>query len=78
MDELLVPTGLTSRRANGFLGFLDNTADADPLDAGDTVGRKLEEEGFAKEAAELLQAAGYDAWVNCIGHVAVDPEGLNA
>ena len=77
MDELLASTGFTSRRANGYLGFLDETVGSDPLQAADTVGRQLEDEGFAEGAAELLRAAGYDAWVNCIGHVAVDPEGLS-
>lgn len=77
MDELLASTGFTSRRANGYLGFLDETVSSDPLQAADTVGRQLEDEGFAEGAAELLRAAGYDAWVNCIGHVAVDPEGLS-
>ena len=76
MDEVLLPTGFTSRRENGYLGFLDDAVEADPLGAAEAVGRKLEEEGFAEGAAGLLQAAGYDAWVNCIGHVAVDPEGL--
>lgn len=76
MDEMLLPTGFTSRRDNGYLGFLDETVEADPLGAADAVGRKLEGEGFAEEAAGLLRAAGYDAWVNCIGHIAVDPEGL--
>ena len=76
MDELLLPTGFTARRDNGYLGFLDDTVEADPIGAAETVGRKLEEEGFAQEAAGLLRAAGYDAWVNCTGHVAVDPEGL--
>ena len=78
MDALLVPTGFTARRADGYLGGLDETVDVDPLVAADTVGRKLEDEGFAEGAAELLRAAGYGAWVNCIGHIAVDPEGLGA
>ena len=78
MDELLPSTGFTSRRANGYLGFLDETAGSDPLQATATVGRKLEEEGFAEGAAEILRAAGYDAWVNCVGHVAVDPAGVDA
>ena len=78
MDELLAATGFTSRRANGYLGFLDQTASSDPLQASATVGRQLEEEGFAEGAAEILRTGGYDAWVNCVGHVAVDPEGLRA
>ena len=78
MDELLRSTGFTSRRANGYLGFLDQTVDADPLQAAAVVGRQLEEEGFPEAAAEILRAAGYDAWVNCVGHVAVDPAGVEA
>ena len=78
MDELLTATGYTSRRANGYLGFLDETAGSDPLQAAASVGRQLEEEGFAEGAAEILRVGGYDAWVNCVGHVAVDPDGLRA
>ncbi len=78
MDELLTATGFTSRRANGYLGFLDQTAGSDPLQAAATVGRQLEEEGFAEGAAEILRAGGYDASVNCVGHVAVDPDGPRA
>ena len=76
MDELLAATGFTSRRANGYPGFVDQTAGSDPLEAAATVGRRPEGDGFAEGAAEVLRAGGYDAWANCVGHVAVNPGGL--
>jgi hypothetical protein len=33
----------------------------------------LEREGLAERAAAALRKAGLDAWVNCVGHVAIDP-----
>ncbi len=40
--------GFTFRRANGYLAGLDETVDGDPLHATDTVGQRLEDEGFAE------------------------------
>ena len=37
---------------------------------------KLEQEGFTERAVTLLRGAGYDAWINPVGHLAVDPNGL--
>jgi hypothetical protein len=33
----------------------------------------LERDGFHERAVELLISNGYRAWVNCVGHIAVDP-----
>ena len=78
MDELLVRAGFKPRSENGYLGGLSETADPSTLDTvAELVGKALEREGYAQKAAEVLNNAGYNAWVNCIGHVAVDPKDLN-
>ena len=78
MDELVASTGFTSRGVDGYLGTFDPDADPQTLDsAAAVVGAALEQEGFADRAVEILIAAGYDAWINCVGHIAVDPTGLH-
>ena len=77
MDEVLAKTGYTSRRDDGYLGVADEGADPSTFDTlSETVGEALETAGFAQRAANVLTAAGYEAWVNCVGHIAVDPTGL--
>ncbi len=77
MDEILADTGFTSRQDDGYLGAADDAADPSTFDAiSETVGEGLEAAGFAQRAASVLTEAGYAAWVNCVGHIAVDPAGL--
>jgi len=45
--------------------------------ATDTIGSGLERDGFPEDAVAVLKRAGYDAWVNSVGHIAVDPKGLS-
>ncbi len=37
------------------------------------IGAALEQEGLHERAAEVLIRNGYRAWVNCVGHIALDP-----
>lgn len=77
MDEVLASTGYTSRKADGYLGSFDETIDPSSFDTvAEVTGRALEEAGYADRAVEILEAAGYDAWINCVGHISVDPLGL--
>jgi len=79
MDEVLAGTGYTARLENGYLGGADE--DDDPLSfdtISETVGVAMEADGYAQRAADVLTAAGYEAWVNCVGHVAVNPDGLKS
>jgi hypothetical protein len=36
----------------------------------------LEQEGFVDGAVSVLKRAGYNAWINPVGHVAVDHESI--
>lgn len=38
-----------------------------------SVGSALERGGFDERAVEILQRHGYHAWINAIGHIAIDP-----
>jgi len=40
------------------------------------VQNKLQQEGFVDRAVSVLKHAGYHAWINPVGHVAVDPQGI--
>ena len=37
---------------------------------------KLQQEGLVDRAVSVLKRAGYHAWINPVGHVAVDPQGI--
>jgi hypothetical protein len=39
---------------------------------------QLDHEGFAERAAEVLRSQGLRAWRNHVGHIAVDPQGLQS
>jgi len=77
VDELLAEKRIWIRREDGFL-------DAPPeqlpfpewLPAYTDMQNKLEQEGFTDRAVSVLERAGYHAWINPVGHVAVDPQGL--
>jgi len=38
-----------------------------------SLSQRLEAEGWTDRAVEVLRRAGYQAWRNCVGHVAVTP-----
>ena len=77
VDELLAESRLFVRQEDGFLG-----ASPDPLPAPEwlpaltAMQNKLQQEGFVDRAVSVLKRAGYHAWINPVGHVAVDPQGI--
>ena len=74
LDELLSETGFCERKPDGYLGTFAEGADpAAFATASKTIGSALEHEGFHRRVADILNENGYRAWVNCIGHVAIDP-----
>ena len=78
LDEILAEIGYCARRDDGYLGGIPDDADPDLFEtASNTIGSTLERDGFAEDAVGVLKRAGYDAWVNCVGHIAVDPQGLH-
>ncbi len=79
MDELMGELGYCARGEDGYLGTIEESKMSSELmdSASEIVGQALEQEGYAERAAEILRSAGHEAWVNCVGHVAVDPATLD-
>jgi len=77
VDELLAENRMLVRQEDGFL-----TAPPDQLPISEWLGaftavqNKLQQEGFVDRAVSVLKHAGYHAWINPVGHVAVDPQGI--
>ena len=46
------------------------------MELGVEVSEELDREGYAERAVAVLQQSGYTAWRNCVGHVAIDPTGI--
>lgn len=77
MDEIQGEIQFCPREANGYLGSIPEGVDPKVMNtAADVIGTALERDGFHERAAALLERHGYRAWVNCVGHVAIDPEVL--
>ncbi len=76
-DELLVKHQLYCRDDDGYLVSLDtNLTPKERETRRAEVGEQLVREGFVYRAAKVLKDAGYEAWSNCVGHVAVTPSAL--
>ena len=75
MDALQAREGFCARGTNGYLGGSPGGRGATRrlADASARIDRTLAREGFAELAARGLRRHGYVAWVNCVGHVAVEP-----
>jgi hypothetical protein len=75
LDELMAQYGLFQRDGNGFLYAPEGeefAADFAQRAAG--LWRQVEEEGFTDGAVEALKRAGYDAWKNPVGDIAIRPD----
>jgi hypothetical protein len=76
-DELQAEDKIWVRGEDGFFGPApDQLASHKWMAAYLEMQQKLEQEGFAERAVSLLQSAGYEAWINPVGHLAINPQGL--
>jgi hypothetical protein len=74
LDEIQSDLRISPRKPNGFLGTAPKLAGAKAQVAAlEAIGLALERDGFAEHAVEVLKRSGYRAWVNAVGHVAIDP-----
>ena len=77
VDELLVESRMLVRQEDGFL---EAPPDQLPISEWQPVylamQNKLQQEGLVDRAVSVLKRAGYHAWINPVGHVAVDPQGI--
>jgi SAM-dependent methyltransferase len=74
MDELMTESGICPRNADGYLGGApEGVAPAELERRFVAIVEELDSRGFADRAAAVLREAGYHAWRNCVGHVAISP-----
>jgi hypothetical protein len=77
LDELLAEKKMWVRQPDGFLGL--PPVQLDPVEWMTeiiAVHKQMAEEGFVDQAVAVLKSAGYHAWKNPVGHVAVDPTSM--
>jgi hypothetical protein len=79
MDQLLGEHDFCARKDNGYLGGLSKNAGPEAMDSiPNLVNTGLQQDGFVEVAVDVLNNNGFEAWVNCAGHIAINPAALNA
>ncbi len=74
LDELLKQHGICQRGADGYLHFQeDEMPPSEYIEKNALLWRQMEKEGRLDEAVTVLERAGYDAWKNSVGDIAVRP-----
>lgn len=74
LDELMADYGLFKRDSQGFLYALEGEETvADLAPRASRLWRQAEEEGFTDGAVDALNRAGYTAWKNAVGDIAIRP-----
>jgi hypothetical protein len=74
LDELMAQYGLLQRHGNGFLYAFEGEQPAtDFAQSMSRLWRQVEEEGFTGRAVDALNRAGYAAWRNQVGDIAIRP-----
>jgi SAM-dependent methyltransferase len=74
MDALLVELDYGARKPDGYLGGLPPGSSYADVEARDvSIGKRLDQAGLVDDAVAVLKRAGYKAWRNSIGHIALTP-----
>lgn len=74
MDELLQHQDICLRGVDGFLHFpKEELSPGKFLERNVMLWEQMQEEGYADRAVATLERAGYDAWKNPVGDIAVRP-----
>ncbi len=75
LDELQEKMGICPRLPDGYLGGIDHALTPAEIETRfAAVGDGLESQGFTERAVQALRNAGYDAFRNCVGHIAIRPQ----
>jgi hypothetical protein len=75
LDVLMADYGLFQRRGNGFLYVPEGEAPAaDFAQRASRLWQRLDDEGFTDGAVDALNRAGYAAWKNPVGDIAIRPD----
>lgn len=71
-DELLTHYGICRRRSNGYLQFPEKEISfAEYIDKNSRLWQKMAAEGYLDGAVDAMEQAGYEAWKNPVGDIAV-------
>ena len=74
LDKLLESYGFCTRKSDGFLHFPEQVmSPRDYLEKNLQLWREMQENGYAEGAVNVLEQAGYEAWINPAGDIAIRP-----
>ena len=74
LDELLQTSGICSRGTDGFLHpLVEDIPPVAYLQKNAEIWQQMEAEGYPDQTVEVLARAGYKAWKNRVGDIAVEP-----
>ena len=74
LDELLKIHGVCFRGPDGYLHQLtEEMSLVDYFQKNAAIWRQMEEEGYPGQAVGALERAGYKAWINRVGDIAIEP-----
>jgi len=74
LDEILEQLGFCRRRSDGFLQILNESVTTrEYLKTNFLVWRQMAEEGYSDRSVDVLIKAGYNAWKDPVGDIAIQP-----
>ena len=76
VDALQAQYGIATRDPDGFLHYTEEARTASPLvvtEKTTALWEQVATEGYAEGAVAALNRAGYNAWLNAVGDIAVSP-----
>jgi SAM-dependent methyltransferase len=77
LDQILAATELCPRGDDGYLGAPGlGLTPAQREERFESIGPMLSAEHIATAAVEALERAGRKAWINCVGHIASQPDDI--
>ncbi len=76
LDQLLAEHDLFVRDEAGYLRYAREGVTPEVMRLAGDVAEQLDREGYVERAVAVLQQSGYTAWRNCVGHIAIDPTGI--
>ncbi len=76
LDDLLKAHGICQRKTDGFLHFSnEEMPPREFLYKNNQIWQQMEEDGYSENAVHVLRRAGYKAWKNTVGDIAIKPKG---
>lgn len=74
LDDILEQLGFCRRQSDSFLQILNETVTArEFLKKNNWVWKQMAQEGYSDRALDVLINAGYNAWKNPVGDIAIQP-----